>query len=101
MGKSEVYVTQRVRETLGLEPEGVEEMQIRTFGSESTTLQTVEMTTIAVLLKTGDPIYVLFSTVPFICESLSCQPIACTKERYSHLANLDLADFSRIGDWSC
>ena len=57
---------QRVRETLGLEPEGVEEVQIRIFGSESTTLQTVEMTTIAVLLKTGDPIHVLFSTVPAI-----------------------------------
>ena len=73
-------------------------MQIRTFGSESTTLQTVEMAKIAVSLKTGDPIHVLFSTVPFICEPLSCQPIAYTKERYRHLANLDLADFSRVGD---
>ena len=97
-GSQRSYVTQRVRETLGLEPEGVEEMQIRTFGSESTTLQTVEMATIAVSLKTGDPIHVLFSTVPFICEPLSCQPIAYTKERYRHLANLDLADFSRVGD---
>ena len=97
-GSQRSYVTQRVRETLGLEPESVEEMQIRTFGSESTTLQTVEMATIAVSLKTGDPIHVLFSTVPFICEPLSCQPIAYTKERYRHLANLDLADFSRVGD---
>lgn len=40
----------------------------------------------------------MFSTIPLICEPLSCQPIAYTKEKYSHLANLDLASFSRVGD---
>ena len=97
-GSQRSYVTQRVRETLGLEPEGVEQVQINTFGSESTTLQTVEMTKFAISLKTGSPVHVMFSTVPLICEPLSCQPIAYTKEKYGHLANLDLADFSRVGD---
>ena len=92
-GSQRSYVTQRVRETLGLEPEGVEQVQIKIFGSESTTLQTVEMTKIAISLKTGGPIHVMFSTIPLICEPLSCQPIAYTKEKYGHLANLDLADF--------
>ena len=35
---------------------------------------------------------------PFTCEPLSCQPITYTKERYRHLGNLDLVDFSRVGD---
>ena len=91
-------MTQRVREALGLESECAEEVQIRTFGSDSTTLQTVEMTRVAISRKNGEPIQVLFSTVPLICEPLSCQPIAYTKERYRHLANLDLADFSQVGD---
>ena len=61
-------------------------------------LQTVEMTKIAISLKTGGAIHVMFSTVPLICEPLSCQPIAYTKKKYGHLANLDLANFSRVGD---
>ena len=48
---------------------------------------------LAVLLKTGNPIHVLFYTVPFICDPLSCKPIAYTKEQYRYPPNLDLADF--------
>ena len=40
----------------------------------------------------------MLSTVTLICEPLSCQPIAYTKEKYKHLADLDLADFFRVGD---
>lgn len=97
-GSQRSYITHRVKQALGLQPERVEEVQIKTFGSDSTTLQTVEMTRVAISLKTGNPVHVLFSTVPFICEPLSCQPIAYTKEKYRHLAELDLADFSRVGD---
>ena len=96
-GSQRSYITQRVKQVLGLQPEHTEEVQIKTFGSDSTTLQTVEMTRVAIALKTGNPVHVLFSTVPLICEPLSCQPIAYTKEKYKHLAELDLADFSRVG----
>ena len=97
-GSQRSYITQRVKQALGLQPEHVEEVQIKTFGSDSTTLQTVEVTRAAISLKTGNPVHVLFSTVPLICEPLSCQPIAYTKEKYRHLAELDLADFSWVGD---
>lgn len=40
----------------------------------------------------------LFSTVLFICEPLSYQPVACTKQCYNQLANLELADFFRAGE---
>ena len=61
-------------------------------------MQTLEVVRVAIPLKTGTTIRFMFSTVPLICESLSCQPIAYTKEKYHHLLNLDLADFSRVGD---
>ena len=38
------------------------------------------------------------STVPLICEPLSCQPIAYTKQKYLHLAELELADLSQVGE---
>ena len=97
-GSQRSYITQRVRDALGLQPERTEQVQIKTFGSDSTTMQTVEVVRLAVPLKTGTTIYFVFSTVPLICEPLSCQPIAYTKEKYHHLSDLDLADFSRVGE---
>jgi len=71
---------------------------IRTFGSDRTRPQTVEMVTIAVSHKKGSSISMMFSTVPFICEPLSYQPVAYTKQCYNHLAHLELADSSRVGE---
>ena len=96
-GSQQSYITQRVKTALGLEPHHVQEV-IKTFGLDSATLQTVEMTSVAISLKTGNPIHVLFSTVPLICEPVSHQPIAYTNKKYRHLADLDLADFSQVGD---
>ena len=59
-------------------------------------MQTVDVVRLAIPLKTGTTIHFMFSIVPLIC--LSCQPIAYTKEKYHHLSNLGLADFSRVGD---
>ena len=97
-GSQRSYITQRVKDALGLQPERTEQVQIKSFGSDSTTNQTVEVVRLAVPLKTGTTIYFVFSTVPLICEPLSCQPIAYTKEKYHHLSDLDLADFSRVGE---
>ena len=61
-------------------------------------MQTMEMVQVAISLKTENTVHVMFSTAPLICEPLSWQPIAYTKQRYNHLASLDLADSSRVGD---
>jgi len=97
-GSQRSYVTQRVRDTLGLQPEHSEQVQIKTFSSNSTAMQTVEMVRLAIPLKPGTTIHLMFSIVPLICEPLSCLPIAYTKEKYRHLSDLYLADFSRVGD---
>ena len=56
------------------------------------------MVTAAVQPNKGGPISMLFSTVPSICEPLSYQPVAYTKQCYDNLANLELADSSRVGE---
>ena len=56
------------------------------------------MVRVGIPLRSGITIQLMLSTVPLICEPLSCQPIAYTKEKYKHLADLNLADFSRVGD---
>ena len=97
-GSQRSYITQRVKDVLGLESERAEEVHIQTFGSENTRTQTVEIVTATIAFKEGGSIQVLFSAVSLICEPLSCQPIAYTKQKYNHLADLDLADSSRVGD---
>jgi len=92
------YLTQGVRDALGLQAEHTERVQIKTFGSDNVTLKTVEVVKLAISLKTGNTIQLMFFTVPMICEPLSCQPIAYTEEKYNHLSDLDLADSSRVGD---
>ena len=97
-GSQRSYITQRVKDLLGLESERTEEVHIQTFGSENTRTQTVEMVTATIALKEGGSTQVLLSAVPLNCEPLSCQPIAYTKQKYNHLADLDLADSLRVGD---
>ena len=83
---------------LKLESDRAEEVNIQTFGSDKARTQTVEVVKAAISLKEGGTTNVLFSTVPLICEPLSCQPIAYTKQKYLHLAELELADSSRVGE---
>jgi len=78
--------------------ECTEVVNIKTFGSETTRTQTVDVITASIHIKTGYPINILFSTLPLICEPLSCQPVVYTKQQYSHLSGLDLADLSCVGD---
>ena len=80
-GSQRFYITQKVKDALGLQPENSEQMQIKAFGSEATMMQTVEEVRRAVPLKTGTTIQLMFSTVLLICEPLSCQPITYTKEK--------------------
>ena len=54
-GSQRSYVTQKVKDVLGLQLENSERMQIKTFGSEATMMQTVEVVRLAVPLKTKLP----------------------------------------------
>ena len=97
-GSQRSYITKKVQDVLKLESDRAEEVNIQTFGSDNARTQTVEVVKAAISLKEGGTTNVLFSTVPLICEPLSCQPIAYTKQKYLHLAKLELADSSRVGE---
>ena len=97
-GSQRSYISERVKEALGLETECTEVVNIKTFGSETTKTQTVDVVTASIHTKEGNQMNILFSTVPLIREPLSCQPVAYTKQQYRHLSGLDLADYSRVGD---
>ena len=51
---------------LGLEIECKEVMNIKTFGSETSRIQTVDVITALIRPKEGNKINILFSTVPLI-----------------------------------
>jgi len=42
-GSQRSYMTQRIKDELGLQPEHIEQVQIKTFGSDTTSIQTVEV----------------------------------------------------------
>jgi len=73
-------------------------LRTQTFGSDDTRTQTVKVVKAAISLKDGGTINVLLLTVSLICEPLSCQPIAYTKQKYHQIAELELADLSQVGD---
>ena len=71
-GSQRSYITERVKEALGLVTECTELANIKTFGSETTKMQTVDVVTASIHPKEGSPINILFSTVPLIYEPLCC-----------------------------
>ena len=83
-----------------MQPEHVEQVQIKTFGSDATTIQTVEVVWIGIELRTEDTINVLFFCGAVDPWTLVSQPIAYNKAKYTgnHLEGLDLVDHSRVDD---
>ena len=93
-GSQRSYVTNGIKYTFALETEGNQHMSIITFGSDKHSSQNCEIVRIRMKLKDGsDREFKLFA-VPLICEPVAAQPIKLCMEKYSHLFQLNLADFS-------
>ena len=89
----------RLKESLSLESEQVEEMLIKTFGTdEEHKKNSCPVVTLSMDMKDGHQLQLQFLTVPLICEPLSGQPVVCAAERYPHLSKLELADAVEGGD---
>ncbi len=93
-GSQRSYVTEGVQQSLSLQPDGVETMLIKTFGSDKENKQVCSVVNLGLLLKDGGHMEMSLLTVPLICEPLSTQPITRAKEVYQDISDLDLADFS-------
>lgn len=97
-GSQKSYITERVKKFLSLPIENTEVMLIKTFGSDVNNRQACSVVRLGVKLRYGGELELPFYTVPLVCQPLSTQPIKYAKERYEHLCNLDLADWSNAAD---
>ena len=93
LGSQRSYFTQWAARALQLEPEGIHQMSVITFGSSRKTVSNCEL--VRVLMKTLDgeaELHLL--TTPTICEPLTAQTITLCVNSYTHLSDLYLADNS-------
>ena len=93
-GSQRSYVSQRVKQSLALDPLYSETMLIKTFGSEKGNKQLCDVVSLGLNLRAGGNMNLLFLAVPLICEPLCGQSISRAVEHYDYLADLDIADYS-------
>lgn len=93
-GSQRSYVTNQIKDALQLRAEGNQHMSIITFGSDKRSSQNCEIVHIRMKLKDDSEIEFKVFAVPLICKPVAAQPIKLCMERYSHLSQLDLANFS-------
>lgn len=93
-GSQRSYISERVKESLTLDPLYSETMIIKAFGSERGKRQLCDVISLGLRLQAGGSINLSFLAVPLICEPLCGQPISHAAEHYDYLAELNLADHS-------
>ena len=91
-GSQRSYLSDRVKNSLSLQPIQSETMSIKTFGSSDDNKLSCDVVNLGFQLKDGDCFELPLFSVPFICEPLSSQDIDLSAPLYKHLADLDLAD---------
>ena len=94
LGSQRSYITNQVKDALALTPAGEQRMSILTFGSNRRNTQTCQMVKVSMRTREGPDKEMELFSVPLICEPLVTQPISFCKDKYDHLAQLELADYS-------
>ena len=74
-------------------------MIIKTFGSEVEDVRSYDVVRLGVLTREGNCMEITVVVVPHICDPIPAQPIDLTRQHFSHLADLELADSSEIDRW--
>ena len=93
-GSQHSYISSRPKEALHLVPEDECHLAIAAFGSKRSGTQRCEVVRVGVKTHDGPDTELVLSTVPYICEPLSIQPVSLCRGRYDHLSCLELADAS-------
>ena len=97
-GSQQSYTTEKVKDALSLRCHEKRKMSVMTFGASDKRTQTYDIVRIGVTTKDGQKEDMEFVCTPLICQPLTTQPIDICKERYRHLAGLDLADANQGKD---
>ena len=90
-GSQQSYVSNEVREALGLESQDRQCLSIATFGAERES-KICETVCVGMKMKYGVDQQLRLFVVPRICEPITFQPMSVSVENCEHLSQLDLAD---------
>ena len=97
-GSQRSYITNKLKDALRLQPEQKQGMSIKTFGTDTARVHICEIVEVGMKMDDDTVMTLTLLAVPLICDPLSAQPIELCQEKYSHLAELQLADTSDGND---
>ncbi len=85
------YISSKLK---GLELKGQSSVNIKTFGSNETNAQVIDVVNFGIETAYAPNTEVSAFVVPLICQSLKNKYVSNASKPYTHLANLHLADYS-------
>ena len=91
-GSQRSYLTEQVKNTLGLYRIKQQHLSISTFGTSRSDPRHCEVVRIGIVTKSGQDEVVELLVVPRICNVLSAQPVQLCSKTFLHLTPLTLAD---------
>jgi len=91
-GSQRSYLTEQIKNTLGLQRVKQQQLSILTFGSSKRDTRHCEVVRIGIATRDGQDEILELLTVPHICEPLAPQPIDLCSTSFPHLSSLMLAD---------
>ena len=87
------YVTQQLKESLGLKPIAREKLCLKTFGSDYNNLKTVDIVNVRLKNVENDlSVIITAHVVPLICSPLNYQAVQFAKQNHRHLADVVLSE---------
>ena len=93
-GSQCLYVSSKLKGTLGLEPKTQGSVNIKTFGSSETNAQVIDVVNLGIETAYEPNIEVSAFVVALICQPLKNQFVSNASKTYPYLTNLHLADYS-------
>ena len=92
-GSQKTYITQQLKETLGLKPLARERLCIKTFGSDYDNLKTVDVVNLCLKNVNKDVTMTITAhVVPMICSPLNYQAVQFAKKNHDHLKDIVLSE---------
>ncbi|XP_065902449.1 uncharacterized protein [Dysidea avara] len=91
-GSQRSYLTERAKNSLGLDRVKKQKLSIATFGASQSSTTCSDVVRVGISTKDGEGEILDVLVVPHICQPLSAQPIDLCSKIYTHLAPLNLAD---------
>lgn len=91
-GSQRTYITNDLKERLGLQPKGTETLKLNIVGEDRFSKKRCDVVQLSLQGNDGD-VEILAACIPKICSPI---PTKICPERYPHLKGLNLADSNLI-----